>query len=160
MIKASEGHSHFPKGVLLDIFNAVLGKIAACEPGATPDRLAYLATTGIKEKIGGQCVYIPMDRAGKIKSRNNELYDFWKNSNESIQQIALRFDVSQGYVYDIISKNSRASGLTGKKLLSFRKERNEKIHEAWKSGATTSELVRDFGVAHSSIRQIIQSFTN
>lgn len=157
MSNPAESRDVIRKGPLLDIYDAVLEKLETCEPGASPQRLAFVATMGVKETLGGQCLYIPMDRDFSRRKRNAEIYAFWEDGKASMQDVALKFDLSQSFVYEIISGFAKQSGLSGKALQDLRKDRNDKIYLAWKSGAKIPELVKEFGISDSGIRYIIQS---
>lgn len=160
MSKPPDNRDLIRKGPLLDIYDAVLEKVATCELGASPSRVAFVAVMGIKERLGGQSLYIPMDRDFSLRKRNAEVYAFWEDGNASMQDVALKFDLSQSFVYEIISGFAKQSGLSGKTLQDLRKDRNEKIYSAWKNGAKMPELVQEFGISDSGIRYIIQSTSN
>ncbi|EKT4506163.1 hypothetical protein QEM14_003858 [Pseudomonas putida] len=147
-------------GPLRDLYDAIFEKISASASDTTPDQLAFSATMGIKERLGGQTFYIPMDHTGALKKRKLAIYEFWENSNASIQDVAVKFGVVQTIVYDVISSIAKQNGSTGKILIDLRNERNAKIYSAWKGGVSVCALSEKFDIDQSVTRCIIQSFSN
>ena len=152
--------SNIPKA-LLYIYEAIANKFSGCDlTNATPEQIALIATTGIKDSLGGQVLYIPMNMMGMRRERDIKICQAWEAKQSTIAELAIKFDLNQQQIYAIISTSSLVYVNKMATLETDRTKRNALIHSARESGASIKQIARDFGLTKAGIVYILRQPVN
>lgn len=145
----------FLKGPLLEVYNSILQKISTLEFNiTTPEQVAFIATSGIIESLGGQVFYIPMNQDGARRERDIKICEEWENGRSDISELAIRHGISQQQIYAILSAKSEKYA----NKQSARKKRNELIYAAQQGGSTSIQLAKDFGMSQGGIKYVLENY--
>lgn len=120
--------------------------------------LAGIATAAVKESLGGRVLYIPLAAGSKKEARNKQILAAWRGGCKSIRDLALKFNISQQRVYEVLADNQEQPvGKAGRKRGSF-DARNKAIYQAWVSGEKNeAQLALEHRLSSDYVKQIVKS---
>jgi len=148
------------KGTLLLIYRSIFAKAAASDlANLSPKQFANIATTAIKQSLGGQLFYIPMGLDGARHDRDMKICEAWEAGLATIGELAIRFEMSQQQIYALLNRLSDKYRSSHSGLREARKVRNEKLVAGRIAGATYRELGQEFGLCAYYVREIIQKYS-
>ncbi|WP_285907981.1 Mor transcription activator family protein [Pseudodesulfovibrio pelocollis] len=75
-------------------------------PKDQADKFGQEASAAIADSWGGQILYIPKDKTGKLARRDAEIYTRFRGENAS--ELAAEFDLSVQQIYRIIARERAA----------------------------------------------------
>ncbi|WP_157969649.1 Mor transcription activator family protein [Pseudomonas huaxiensis] len=154
---ASNNTSNAFSGALLSIYSAVLEKANTSNFSImSPEQFANRCTLAIQESMGGYIHYIPMGSAEEHRNRDLKICDLWGFGGQKVSDIALKFEVSQQHVYEVLNRYSEKYRSIHSGNRQLRRERNAMLLASRESGATYRQLSQDFGLCYSQVREIIK----
>lgn len=152
--------SAFPcdfNGTLRHMYSIILGKAAISDLSSiSPERFAHISTVAISESMGGQLCYIPMGFKSALQERALKITALWDSGGSTITELALKFQVSQQHVYEVLNRHSEKYRSTHFGNRNARRERNAKLLASREAGATYRQLGQEYGLCSNYVRNIIQ----
>lgn len=147
-------------GTLLHIYSIILEKAVVSDLShISPERFAHISTVAIRGAMGGQVYYIPMGVITDRQERDSKICELWDSGASTVIELALKFQVSQQLVYDVLNRQSEKYRSTHSGSRQLRKERNAKLLAAREAGATYRQLGQEFGLCNHQIRYIVQKLS-
>lgn len=155
--------SAFPSdfnGTLRHMYSIILGKAAISDLSSiSPERFAHISTVAISESMGGQLCYIPMGFKSALQERALKICELWDCGGSTITELALKFQVSQQHVYEVLNRHSEKYRSTHFGNRNARRERNAKLLASREAGATYRQLGQEYGLCSNYVRNIIQQIS-